>query len=189
MKYILPLGLALSFVMALPACRRGEDAAPSVTRGQPESQPSTQSSTRPTPQPNAPDGTGTQGVPDTSEVSLKATATADGSPGHVTDRAGSAVYFLRGNEDGTKCDTACEEAWPPVLATQARPVAGEGIQAEKLGMLARTNGALHVTYAGHPVYRYAADRGAGRTAGHGVEDQWGSWSLLQADGKPVAARQ
>lgn len=109
--------------------------------------------------------------------------TDTGTP-HVTDGAGSAVYVLAGNTDGTKCDAACEDAWPPVLAVGSQPTAGQGLDAALLGTFDH-NGRTHVTYGGEPLYRYAGDAGANRTAGAGVEDQWGKWSLVGLDGQPL----
>ena len=104
------------------------------------------------------------------------------SSSHLVDGAGSAVYVLAGNTDGSKCDAACEEAWPPVLAHETQPTAGPGVEAARIGTLERGDRA-HVTYAGQPLYRYSGDAGAERTAGAGVEDQWGKWSLVGLDGQ------
>lgn len=115
----------------------------------------------------------------------RATLEMSGTPGsHLVDGAGSAVYVLAGNADGSKCDAACQEAWPPVLAHDALPSAGTGVEASRIGTLER-EGRRHVTYGGQPLYRYAADAGAGRTAGSGVQDQWGKWSLVGLDGRAL----
>ena len=98
------------------------------------------------------------------------------SSSHLVDGAGSAVYVLAGNEDGSKCDAACEEVWPPVLANATQPDAGEGVEASRIGTVQRGD-RTYVTYGGQPLYRYAGDAGAERTSGAGVEDQWGKWSL------------
>ncbi|WP_368563846.1 hypothetical protein [Pseudoxanthomonas sp. UTMC 1351] len=45
-----------------------------------------------------------------------------------------------------------------------------------------SGGRHHLSYNGHPLYRYAGDRGAGRTTGHGVEDKWGNWHLMSIEG-------
>lgn len=111
-----------------------------------------------------------------------ATLAMSGTPSsHVVDGAGSAVYVLAGNTDGSKCDAACEEAWPPVIAVDAQPTAGAGVEMSRIGTMER-GGRTHVTYGGEPLYRYAGDAGAERTAGAGVEDQWGKWSLMGLDG-------
>lgn len=107
---------------------------------------------------------------------------------HVVDGAGSAVYLLAGNADGSLCDRACEEVWPPVMAHDRSPTAGTGVEAARIGTLER-EGRLHVTYGGQPLYRYAGDMGANRTAGAGVEDQWGQWSLVGLDGRPLDVAQ
>lgn len=120
------------------------------------------------------------GDPGNASLAMSGTASS-----HLVDGAGSAVYVLAGNTDGGKCDAACQEAWPPVLAHDARPTAGTGVEPGRIGTLER-GGLTHVTYGGQPLYRYAGDAGAGRTNGAGVEDQWGRWSLVGLDGQPLA---
>lgn len=106
---------------------------------------------------------------------------------HLVDGAGSSVYVLEGNTDGARCDAACEEAWPPVLTDDARPTGAAGVEQGRIGTLDRGD-RTHVTYGGQPLYRYAGDGGANRTAGDGVQDQWGTWSLVGLDGSRVSAR-
>ena len=124
-------------------------------------------------------GAGVRGS-ETAPLAMSGTASS-----HLVDGAGSAVYVLAGNADGSQCDAACEEVWPPVLALEAQPTAGAGVEAARIGSLERGDRS-YVTYAGQPLYRYAGDAGAERTAGAGVEDQWGKWSLVGLDGQPQA---
>lgn len=111
---------------------------------------------------------------------------SEDDPPHLVDNAGQALYMLADNQDGSRCDAACEDAWPPVLAEEAEPLAGPGSHDTRLGTMRRDDGSLHVTYQDQPLYRYAADSGVGATAGHGVKDQWGAWSLVSPEGPPVA---
>jgi len=104
-------------------------------------------------------------------------------PGHLADASGAALYFLEGNRDGRRCDDACEQVWPPVtLASGGQPVAGPGVQQAAVGVASSQAGDGHVTYHGHPLYRYAGDRGARTTTGHDVRDEWGHWMLMGIDG-------
>lgn len=106
-------------------------------------------------------------------------------PPHLVDSAGQALYVLEGNADGSRCDAACEDAWPPVLAEDAEPTADPAGLEQLLGSMSRQDGGLHVTWQDQPLYRYAADSGVGATAGHGVDDQWGTWSLVSPEGSPL----
>jgi len=110
---------------------------------------------------------------------------SDTDPPHLVDTAGQAVYVLAGNDDGSRCDAACEDAWPPVQAEDAQALADPAGLQPQLGTMPRADGGNHVTWDGQPLYRYAADSGTGATAGHGVDDQWGSWSLVSPEGAPV----
>lgn len=119
------------------------------------------------------------GNPGGEEATVKA---ADPSHGYLTDKANNALYFLEGNQNGEKCDAACQETWPPVTASGGRTTAGEGARPEMLKTSPLSGGQYHLSYNGHPLYRYAGDRGAGRTTGHGVSDKWGKWHLMSVEG-------
>ena len=82
---------------------------------------------------------------------------------HYADDHGSVV----------KCNGACANQWPPVLvAAGAKPVAGPGIIASKLGTVKRPDGTTQVTYAGWALYRFAGDSRGGQINGQGLEKEW-----------------
>ncbi|MDQ2703296.1 MAG: hypothetical protein M3Y70_10940 [Pseudomonadota bacterium] len=112
-------------------------------------------------------------------------ATEGGPAPYLANSAGSALYTLQGDTDGSKCDQACTHVWPPMTVVDAVPTHTPGLEAGNIGTIQRADGSLQVTYAGHPLYHYAADGGAGHTAGHGVSDKWGQWSLVSPQGTPV----
>src|SRR5690554_6279222 len=105
-----------------------------------------------------------------------------GGPAHLADASGAALYYLEGNLDGSQCDDACEQVWPPVTSEQAIPPAAEGVDRSAVATLQGRDGRRHVTYEGHPLYRYAGDRGARTTTGDDVQDEWGHWKLVTLDG-------
>jgi len=128
-----------------------------------------------------------QGMATPAEAERRPVVTvSEGESPHLVDSAGQALYVLAGNEDGSRCDAACEDAWPPVQAEDAQPEVEPFGLADHVGTMPRGDGGLHVTWNGQPLYRYAADSGVGATAGHGVQDQWGSWSLVSPGGDPIA---
>ena len=111
-----------------------------------------------------------------------------GDPGYLADRSGAALYYLEGNTDGSQCDTACQQVWPPVmLGSGEDPVAGPGVQQPAVGSMQTAAGQRQLTYHGHPLYRYAGDRGARTTTGDNVKDEWGQWQLMGIDGKAATA--
>ncbi|HEX4518576.1 MAG TPA: hypothetical protein VH063_03240 [Gaiellaceae bacterium] len=82
---------------------------------------------------------------------------------HYTDDHGKVV----------KCSGACAAQWPPVvIAKNAKPVAGAGIKASKLGTVKRPDGTMQVTYNGYPLYRFAGDTKRGQVNGQAVEKEW-----------------
>ncbi|WP_447730746.1 COG4315 family predicted lipoprotein [Pseudoxanthomonas suwonensis] len=97
---------------------------------------------------------------------------------HLVDASGASLYYLEGNVDGTKCDQACEGVWPPVLGTGTLQVADGAGGSDAVGTLQRADG-TQVTWRGQPLYRYAGDQGARRSAGDGVVDEWGHWQLAR----------
>jgi predicted lipoprotein with Yx(FWY)xxD motif len=98
--------------------------------------------------------------------------------------SGFTLYLYTPDPKGKSvCTGSCAAAWPPLL-TKGKPTAGPGVKAKLLGT-AKRGGKLQVTYAGHPLYRYAGDSKAGQTAGEGVG---GIWYALSAGGKKVTRK-
>lgn len=108
---------------------------------------------------------------------------------YLVDAAGTALYALADNPGGTRCDAACEAVWPPALAAAAGSSAGPGVRNDLVGTMPRADDSQQLTFDGHLLYRYAADAGSDRAAGHGVRDQWGTWTLVAAGGGLVPAEE
>jgi predicted lipoprotein with Yx(FWY)xxD motif len=125
---------------------------------------------------------------------------------YLVDAAGRALYVQLGVPSGrqaadqasaarsggqdaaiARCTDECAGEWPPVF-TSGAPAAAAGVDAGKLGMVARPEG-QQVTFGGAPLYYYVNDRSAGSTAGQDLSDRWGSWHLLSPDGQPIRGRQ
>jgi predicted lipoprotein with Yx(FWY)xxD motif len=176
------IALGLGTAVLLSACDRRDERTDAVV----DRERADEGAGTSTPPPAAPGAAGQMSANGPADASGTPTLAMSGTPSsHLVDGAGSAVYVLGGNTDGSRCDQACQEVWPPVMAHDAQPVPGPGVEASRLGTLER-DGRSHVTYGGQPLYRYAGDTAAGRTTGAGVEDQWGKWSLVGLDGQALA---
>jgi len=91
--------------------------------------------------------------------------------------SGTAVYTL--NASSTPCTAQCLKIWPEVLLPKGakKAKAGPGVKATKLGTVKRSHGALQVTYAGEPLYRFFEDTTSGQVNGN-ITDIWGKWSVV-----------
>jgi predicted lipoprotein with Yx(FWY)xxD motif len=104
---------------------------------------------------------------------------------HLTAQEDHSVYLFTGDrENESTCYDACALAWPPVL-TEGEPVAGEGVDADKLGIVERRDETLQVTYNGTPLYYFIQDSAAGDTAGQRNLGFGGAWHLVSPDGKKI----
>lgn len=92
----------------------------------------------------------------------------------LADRNGKTLYvFLRDTPNtSSACYDRCATNWPPLLITEGNPVAGQGVNGNLLGVLARTDGTRQVMYNGMPLYYFAADANPGDTNGQGVGKVW-----------------
>jgi predicted lipoprotein with Yx(FWY)xxD motif len=105
----------------------------------------------------------------------------------IADADGRALYLLEsGNPSEITCYDECAGVWPPFLAPQGTPTAGDpAVQAGLIGTARRRNGAMQVTYGGWPLYYYSGDRGTDRPAGQELKDAWGEWYLVTPGGEPL----
>jgi predicted lipoprotein with Yx(FWY)xxD motif len=101
--------------------------------------------------------------------------------------SGKVVYVFGADRGSTsRCYGVCAKAWPPLLTT-ARPLAGPGIDAKLLGTTKRKNGRLQVTYNGHPLYYYAADK-VGEIMCQHANMHGGLWLIIKPNGRPNMAK-
>jgi predicted lipoprotein with Yx(FWY)xxD motif len=104
----------------------------------------------------------------------------------LTDARGRAVYlFEKDTAPRSSCYGACATAWPPLVATGGRAVAGSGVKVALLGTVRRANGTAQVTYAGHPLYYFSADQQPGDISGEGSQAFGAGWDLVSPAGKKV----
>ena len=98
------------------------------------------------------------------------------------------VVYVFGADRGTRssCYGVCAAAWPPVL-TKAAPQASSGVEAKLLGTTKRTDGSLQVTYNGHPLYYYSADKVGKVMCQHAVM-HGGLWLVIKPNGQPNTAK-
>jgi predicted lipoprotein with Yx(FWY)xxD motif len=101
----------------------------------------------------------------------------------VDDKGMTLYLFTKDTPDTTVCYDKCAVAWPPLLTT-GDPVAGDGVDASKLGTTTRTDGSVQVTYNGWPLYYYEKDLAAGDVTG---QDVGGVWYVVSAAGDMITS--
>jgi predicted lipoprotein with Yx(FWY)xxD motif len=104
----------------------------------------------------------------------------------LADGRGHTLYLFEKDKAGkSSCFGTCAHAWPP-LTTTAKPVAGRGVSASKLGTTNRGHGVKQVTYNGHPLYGFIKDTRARQTNGEGLKAFGDEWFALSTAGRKVA---
>ncbi len=103
----------------------------------------------------------------------------------VIDARGRTLYLFEKDRHGrSACYGACATGWPPALV-RGTPVAGKGVSASKLGTTRRRNGSRQLTLAGHPLYRFIADKKPGDTKGQDLKAFGAEWYALRGSGRKV----
>ena len=105
----------------------------------------------------------------------------------LVDGNGRTLYLFAADK-GTQstCNSAaCVQYWPPLL-TSGAPQAGTGANAALLGTTKRNDGTTEVTYAGHPLYYFLADKKAGDVTGQGVDGFGGPWYVVSPAGAQIS---
>lgn len=104
----------------------------------------------------------------------------------LVDAKGRTLYLFE--KDKTKkstCSGKCAVNWPPAL-TSGKPKAGGRAVASKLGTTKRADGTTQVTYGGHPLYRFIADKNKpGSVKGEGIDAFGAEWYVVGTNGKKI----
>jgi predicted lipoprotein with Yx(FWY)xxD motif len=88
--------------------------------------------------------------------------------GHViVDARGRTLYRFTAEAQGRPvCTGACVSTWPPATVGNAVSLPAH------VATVRRDDGALQLTYDGHPLYRYSGDTSKADANGEGVGGQW-----------------
>ncbi|KDN86039.1 COG4315 family predicted lipoprotein [Kitasatospora cheerisanensis] len=165
---------ALSALSAACGADPGPSAPPAAESARPASAPASASGSP---------GTNSFATAVGTQVSLASV----GSLGPILVDAQGRSLYLFGADTSVhgSCLDECAKTWPPVT-TPGFPLAGPGVDDGLLGAAALPDGTAQVLYKGHPLYRYAGDRGPGEAAGHTVANpQGGTFYAVTSLGDPV----
>jgi predicted lipoprotein with Yx(FWY)xxD motif len=168
-----PAFAILALALACGGCRR--EAAPAAT-----------ADTGSLP---APAATTTDMAPAVQPATALAVANDDGIGAYLVDGQGNALYAFSEDLGASTCPEACLQRWPALVIPTGQDAAVEApLDASLAGKFERDDGMLVATWAKHPLYRYTADTAPGQHTGHDVTDEFGHWSLVAPDGKPIAMK-
>jgi predicted lipoprotein with Yx(FWY)xxD motif len=103
----------------------------------------------------------------------------------LVDGQGQTLYLFEADTAGASaCSGGCAAAWPPYLAGGI-PQAGTGLSTAKLSTITRSDGGMQLSYAGHPLYRYAGDTHPGDVTGQGLDQYGAKWFVVGASGSKI----
>ncbi len=104
----------------------------------------------------------------------------------IVDGKSRTLYLFEKDKNGkSKCSGACATNWPPLL-TKGKPKASGSVKASKLGTTKRSDGTTQVTYGGHPLYTFIADKNKpGSTKGEGLDAFGAEWYVVGTNGKKI----
>jgi predicted lipoprotein with Yx(FWY)xxD motif len=106
----------------------------------------------------------------------------------LVDAKGRALYLWDADKGSTSaCNGDCATDWPPLTTTGAPKASGKA-KTSLLGTTKRSDGSREVTYAGHPLYYYAGDSGAGQANGQGSDSFGSPWWVVSPAGTAIQAR-
>jgi predicted lipoprotein with Yx(FWY)xxD motif len=129
-------------------------------------------------------GTAAVALSQSSPATVKTRSTSLGTV--LVDSKGRTLYlFEKDTKNKSKCSGQCAVNWPPAL-TKAKPTAGGGAVASRLGTTKRADGTTQVTYAGHPLYLFIADKNKpGSTKGEAINAFGAEWYVVGTNGKKI----
>ena len=121
-----------------------------------------------------------QAVPATAGGTAMLRTTTIGGVSVLTNSSGRTLYwFAPDTPSKSACYGTCAAYWPPVIGN---PAAGPGVTVSKIATIARTDGTIQVTYAGHPLYTYIGDTAPGQASGNDINLNGGFWHEVPAAG-------
>lgn len=121
--------------------------------------------------------------PETSKAAFVSLSTVPKTGLVLVNSEGLTLYDFHKDKGTTSaCYGECAKVWPPLLTTGA-PQPSNGASQALLGTTKRKDGTTQVTYAGHPIYTYAADKKPGEANGNDFSSFGAQWYALFKNGE------
>jgi predicted lipoprotein with Yx(FWY)xxD motif len=108
----------------------------------------------------------------------------------LVDAEGRTLYIFEPDKHSkVTCVSSCASLWPPLKLSSGQSVVGPiQLKASLLGSDPDPEGGRVVTYAGWPLYTYAADTAAGQDTGQGIETDGGLWYVISPSGTVITTK-
>jgi predicted lipoprotein with Yx(FWY)xxD motif len=105
----------------------------------------------------------------------------------LVNAEGHTLYtFAPDQHSKVTCVSSCAAVWPPLKLASGETAAGSPqMKASLLNSDPDPEGGSVVTYAGWPLYTYAADGAAGQDTGQAIEANGGHWYVIAPSGKVI----
>jgi predicted lipoprotein with Yx(FWY)xxD motif len=158
----------------------GEDALNLLHEGQPATPSTSSAAAAPTAT------TTTQSTPATKSISLSL-RTLPTVGAVLVNAEGRTLYtFAPDNHSKVTCVSSCATLWPPLKLASGETAAGPPqLKASLLSSDPDPEGGNVVTYAGWPLYTYAADSAVGQDNGQAIEANGGRWYVMAPSGTVI----
>jgi predicted lipoprotein with Yx(FWY)xxD motif len=158
----------------------GESALNLLHEGQPATPTTSSTASSPTA------ATTTPSAPATKSISLSVRTLPTVGP-VLVNAAGHTLYtFAPDKHSKVTCVSSCATLWPPLKLASGETAAGPPqLKASLLGSDPDPEGGHVATYAGWPLYTYAADSAAGQDNGQALEANGGLWYVIAPSGKVI----
>jgi predicted lipoprotein with Yx(FWY)xxD motif len=103
----------------------------------------------------------------------------------LVDGNGRTLYLFEADKPNmSNCSGPCLSIWP-AFTSNGKPQAKGGAVASKIGTVANGTGEQQVTYNGHPLYYYAADKKPGDATGEGLNQFGAIWDVIGTNGNGI----
>jgi len=108
----------------------------------------------------------------------------------VVNLQGRTLYtFARDKAKKVTCTGRCAQLWRPLkLTAKQEPSMSGGVEASLVSSDPDPAGGRVVTYAGWPLYVYAADQAAGSLHGQALTSSGGAWYAISPSGTVIRTR-
>jgi len=106
----------------------------------------------------------------------------------LTTGTGNTLYdFAPDTPTSSDCvSSACVLLWPPlVLPGDEPPTVAKGLKQSLVNEIKRPDGAVQVTYGGHPLYTWNGDTKPGMITGQALDNEGGYWYVVAPTGKQI----